>query len=155
MDSEDVGLVVAARAVAFMRLLAFVLLLRRRRSIRSRSYVTCKALRNPFYSQWNYFYTFADDESFIATTSLTRLSFQQLLGSFANYYSINTGSRGGRPCRLLNMHEALGCLFSYYSDTIGYKNLSQLFCVPPATLSRVIDKAEEALAKALDDEPMS
>ena len=39
--------------------------------------------------------------------------------------------------------------------TIGYKNLSQLFCVPPATLSRVINKAELALESALDDEPMS
>ena len=67
MDSEDVGLVVAAGAVARRRLLAFVLLLRKRRSIRSRSYVTCKALRSPSYSQWNHFYRFADDVSFIAT----------------------------------------------------------------------------------------
>ena len=155
MDSEDVGLVVAAGAVNRRRLLAFVLLLRKRRSIRCRGYVTCNALRTPSYSQWNHFYRFADDVSFIATTSLMRLSFQQLLGGFSNYYSINTGSHGGRPCRLLNTHEALGCLLSYYSDTIGYKNLSQLFCIPPATLSRVIDKAEDALAKALDDEPMS
>ena len=33
--------------------------------------------------------------------------------------------------------------------------MSQLFCVPPATLSRVINKAELALESALDDEPMS
>ena len=108
MDSEDVGLVVAAGAVARKRLLAFVLLLGKRRKVRSRSYVTCQALRNPSQSQWNHFYRFADDVSFIATASLTRLSLQQLLGSFANHYSINVGNHGGRPCKLLSMHEVLG-----------------------------------------------
>ena len=109
MHSEDVGLVVASLTAARRkRLLAFVLLLRKRRRIRSRSYVTCQALRNPSQSQWSHFYRFADDVSFIATASLTRLSLQQLLGSFANHYSINVGNHGGRPCKLLSMHEVLG-----------------------------------------------
>ena len=148
-------LLCASKAIARRKLLMFLLLLRKRKRIRSRSYVTCSALRSPSFSQWNHFYRFADDESFLAVTSLTRLSFQQLLGSFSIHYSMNTGGRGGRPSRLLSKHEALGCLLSYYSDTIGYKNLSQLFCVPPATLSRVINKAELALESTLDDEPMS
>ena len=68
MDSEDVGTLLCAHAIVRRRLLMFFLLLRKRMRIRSRSYVTCSALRSPSFSQWNHFYRFADDESFLAVT---------------------------------------------------------------------------------------
>ena len=53
--------------------------------------------------------------------------------------------------QLLYKHQVLGCVLAYYTDTISAKTLCQMFGIVPATLSRTLKLAEEALDRSLSD----
>jgi len=126
-------------------------LLKKKLSIKTRNYVTSKSLRkNVDDSDWNHFYLNADDLNFVAVTSLTREGFERLLKTFKKHYRLNSGRKGGRPNRLV-YHQVLGLVLVFYCDTIAAKNLCQMFAIPPATLSRTLLKAEEALQLSLKE----
>ena len=127
----------------------FYILERRKDQKRLRNYITSHCLRNVEESDWMVIYRSGTDENFMALTSLNRLSFEKLLTGFSKEYHINSSVRGGRPSKLLKHHQVLGCILMFYCDTIGYKNLSVIFAIPPSTLSRVLNKAELALRRAL------
>ena len=100
-----------------------------------RNYVTSQSLRRFVSdSDWNHFYNNADDLNFVAVTSLTREGFDLLLKTFKKHYRLNSGCQGGRPNRLGYHHQVLGLVLVFYCDTIGSKNLCQMFATPPATL---------------------
>ena len=61
--------------------------------------------------------------------------------------------KGGRPPRIKDKHAILSILLHYYTGTMKYKTLCELFAVGETTLSRIINKAESALAEALRNLP--
>ena len=116
-----------------------------------RNYITSHCLRNVEESDWITVYRNGTDANFITLTSLNRASFEHLLVAFTGEYVIYTSVNGGRPSKLLKHHQALGCILTFYCDTIGgNKHLCQIFAIPPSTLSRVLLRAETALQRALE-----
>ena len=146
-----INFILSRKVIRKKRSLKF-LYLKKKLSIKTRNYVTCSCLRQVNDSDWMHIYKCADESSFVNLTSLTRDSFKKLLVEFAKYYKINTARKGGRPSKLLYHHQALGCILMYYSDTMGYKTLCQIFAIPPPTLSRVLYNGELALARVLKNE---
>jgi hypothetical protein len=124
-------------------------------TIRTRHYVTCDCLKPPSESNWNYVYEKGTDTNFVALTSLTRSAFNTLLQRFREYYYIAPPLRVGRPNKFQHHHQALGLILVFYCDTIGIKNLCQIFGIPPATISRFLYKAEVALNCCLESEPLA
>jgi hypothetical protein len=59
--------------------------------------------------------------------------------------------QGGRPRKLQNHHQVLGVLLAFYVGSMQRLSLCKEFGVPPSTLARVLNAAEEALASALQD----
>ncbi|KAH9181972.1 hypothetical protein AeNC1_016051, partial [Aphanomyces euteiches] len=59
----------------------------------------------------------------------------------------------GRPPRCTHKHVVLACLLHSYAASVEIKTLSELFGIPPSTLSRVLVNAEIALNAALLDIP--
>jgi hypothetical protein len=135
------------------RRLRMLLLLKRRNQIRSRNYVSSDCLRHVSDSDWFHLYNCGTDANFVCLTSLTRAAFEQLLAIFKPHYPINTSVSGGRPSKFQHHHQVLGCLLIYYCDTIGVKNMCQIFAAPPSTINRVLLHGEIALQKALRAEP--
>jgi hypothetical protein len=120
------------------------------RTIKERHYLTASALKMPIDSPWFQIYHYGDDLSFVDTTSLTRKSFHFLLEHFRTFYIIPPPSnKGGRERRLKYHHQALGLILAFYTDSCRQKCLCRCFGAPPATISRVLKKAESALSLAL------
>jgi hypothetical protein len=132
------------------------MLLTRRRSlqIRTRNYLTAKALSDPKVdSGWRYLDRFGDDGDFIAAMSIDRSSFDHLYKSFCKYYSVKLrkGSRG-RPMKL-NKRGILALILHYYTGTLEQKSLCQIFGVAPATCCVLLKQGQLALNRTLKDEP--
>uniref|UniRef100_H3GRG7 DDE Tnp4 domain-containing protein n=1 Tax=Phytophthora ramorum TaxID=164328 RepID=H3GRG7_PHYRM len=75
--------------------------------------------------------------------------FHQLLGRFANFYSLRPPSARGRPPKLRYLHQVLGLLLCFYVGSMEHSTLCMVFGLPLATLSRTMSKAEVALYRAL------
>ena len=117
--------------------------------IRQRNYITSHCLRNVEESDWITVYRNGTDANFITLTSLNRASFEHLLVAFTGEYVIYTSVYTGE--KLLRHRQALGCILTFYCDTIGgNKHLCQIFAIPPSTLSRVLLRAKTALQRALE-----
>ncbi|KAE9322141.1 hypothetical protein PF001_g4567 [Phytophthora fragariae] len=93
-------------------------------TIRERYYLTMEALISPLQAAWHTMYVSRSEGSFINTVSIPPSAFDELLQVFSRHYVLL------RPRRI-----------------------SELFGIPPATLSRVLHKAEIALDKALQEIP--
>ena len=128
-----------------------LLLLRLKMTIRERNYVTRSCLSDPFSSAWQKILRHGSDINMVALTSLTRCSFRILLKAFIPEYRSLTRWRPGKLGRppKLSPTDVLGLLLTFYSDTMGLKSLCVIFGVPPATTSRTLQVAEEALNKCL------
>jgi len=75
------------------------------------------------------------DINIINITGLDRRSFNYFLCHFAKYYNEQLKTHlNGRP-RKLEMHQILGLLLSFYSDTMSLTTLWVNFGIPPCTAS--------------------
>ncbi|EGZ19047.1 hypothetical protein PHYSODRAFT_501296, partial [Phytophthora sojae] len=120
------------------------------RLVQMRHYLTVKGLLSPERSSWMKLWNEADDGNLLNVTSLTRSAFLRLLEQFTPFYNITTYSpRGGRPKKLRHHHQVLGLLMALYVGSMGQKALCIMFGVPPPTLSRTLNAAEDAMAAAL------
>ncbi|KAE9323244.1 hypothetical protein PR003_g17017 [Phytophthora rubi] len=99
-------------------------------------------------------YVSRSEGSFINTVSTPPSAFDELLQVFSRHYVVRSGlGRRGRPPALVVKHAALACVLHSYAAAVEAKTLSELFGIPPATLSRVLHKAGIALDKALQEIP--
>lgn len=118
--------------------------------IRERNYLTSEALIEPAASPWYSLYASRDRGSFINMVSIDPEAFDFLCTVFSRHYIVLSGpGKRGRPSRLVHKHAVLACLLHFYSAEIRAKSLCALFGIPPATLSRVLSNAEQALSKSL------
>ncbi|ETN13437.1 hypothetical protein PPTG_08267 [Phytophthora nicotianae INRA-310] len=132
------------------RISAEILRLEWKRLVRTRYYLTRDCLKDPECSDWMVIWNNGLEENLINTTSLSRASFEQLLGRFALFYKIPAYNRaGGRPRKLQHYHQVLGLVLAFYEGSMNYTLLCLAFGIPPATLSRILNEAEAALAQAL------
>ncbi|ETM52254.1 hypothetical protein L914_04088 [Phytophthora nicotianae] len=149
------------------RISAEILRLEWKRLVRTRHYLTRDCLKDPECSDWMVIWNNGLEENLINTTSLSRASFEQLLGRFALFYNAPQCSpsswlipdeqffipaynrAGGRPRKLQHHHQVLGLVLAFYEGSMNYTLLRLAFGIPPATLSRVLNEAEAALAQAL------
>ena len=132
--------------------LKLLLLCKREKQLRKkRSYLTRQCLKHPRVSDWNYFYKTATDTNFRKVTTLNRAAFEDMVKIFRKHYKINLGQRGGRPSSLTTHHSVLGCLLSFYADTMSHKSVCLMFGITPTTCSRVLEAAEQALSPTLDE----
>lgn len=125
-----------------------LLLLRRRYQLRTRHYLTRECLQPVNDCAWSHLYNYGSDLSFLHVTSLTRAAFGKLHAQFRLFYMRPKCGRGGRPEKVTSI-QALGCILQYYTDRMDLKSLSLLHGLPPATLSRTLNRAEVALLQAL------
>jgi hypothetical protein len=139
-----------------LKVLYALLLKRKFLQIRFRSYLTSQGLQHPDLSSWHDLYANGSDINLLNTISLTRAAFEDLLASFSLYYSVNSGpGKSGRPRKLKLKSTVLGLLLQFYTATVEHKTLCQMYGVPPATLSRVLNDAEIALNETLLNEPLA
>ncbi|ETL45959.1 hypothetical protein L916_04075 [Phytophthora nicotianae] len=149
------------------RISAEILRLEWKRLVRTRYYLTRDCLKDPECSDWMVIWNNGLEENLINTTSLSRASFEQLLGRFALFYNAPQCSpsswlipdeqffipaynrAGGRPRKLQHHHQVLGLVLAFYEGSMNYTLLCLAFGIPPATLSRILNEAEAALAQAL------
>jgi hypothetical protein len=116
-----------------------------RSRIRTRNYVTLECISSPADSPWRNLLKSGKDINWIALTSLNKASFSKLHQLFELYFvTPNIIKRTGRP-RKLDTLGVLGLLLTYYCGGLEYKNLCQIFGIPPATCSKMIKEGEEAL----------
>jgi hypothetical protein len=129
-------------------------LIRAKLSIRTRNYVTRQCLPPPNTIPWLKLYQDGSDENLINVISLSRAAFEVLLTAFSRHYIMSSGpGRSGRPRAIPLKSTVLGMLLQFYTAPIEYKTLSQLFAIPPATLTRTMQAAEIALQSALRELP--
>jgi hypothetical protein len=115
-----------------------------RNRIRTRNYVTLECLPSPNNSPWMNLLNGGTDVNWIALTSLNKASFNRLFEMFELHFRTpNIYNNTGRP-RKLNTKAVLGLLLTYYCGGLEYKNLCQIFGIPPATCSRMIREGEES-----------
>ncbi|KAF4034340.1 putative DDE Tnp4 domain-containing protein [Phytophthora infestans] len=120
------------------------------RLLRMRHYVTLDCLKHPEESNWMVFWRRNTEKNMLSKTSLSRGAFEQPLERFSQFYIIPVyNPAGGRPRRLQHHHQVLGLLLAFYVGSMKRSTLCSEFGVPPSTLSRVLNAAEEALASAL------
>jgi hypothetical protein len=129
---------------------------RRCLQLRTRNYLTAKAVPDVTQSAWVVLDRMGDDSDFIAATSLDRAAFDSLCLSFARHLQHVTGryhgnEQGGRPPKL-DARGHLALVLHYYTGTLEQKSLCQVFGVPPATCCRMLRHAEIALSLALSEE---
>ena len=121
--------------------------------LRERYYLTTTALKTPSACAWNTMYQSRDTGSFLVMVSLSPRAYDNLLVVFSRHYVVKSGpSRRGRPPRMQNKNNVLACIH-FYTAAVEYRTLCELFGVPPATLSRVLTKAELALTESLMEIP--
>lgn len=122
-------------------------------TIRDRTYLHSEALlRNVEDCPWYTLYKNGNDEAFILTTSLSRVSFEFLLVSFKKFYITKSGyGRPGRPQRVQDKHCVLVLLLHRFCSPAENKTWSELFAVTPTTLSRILNNAEDALLLTLEN----
>jgi hypothetical protein len=100
-------------------------------------------------------YRYGTDQNFVALTSLSKTSFELLLRRFQANCPLFKSRNVGRKTKFRHPHQLLGLILQYYCDTIGSKNLCQIFGIPPATLSRYLKLGEWVLLQGLMKEPLA
>ncbi|KAI9922506.1 hypothetical protein PsorP6_002478 [Peronosclerospora sorghi] len=94
---------------------------------------------------------YGDDTDFMAMMRLNRAAFDALVVPFTRHYEVRSGpGRSGRPTRLQNHRADLSLVLQFYGSRSDLKHLCSVFGIPPATASRCLAKAEEAISLALD-----
>lgn len=133
-------------------LFALGLLLKLRMYVKDRHFLRSEALLSSVRkSSWYTLYAEGRDSDFIATTSLTRASFDYLLSRFKLFYKFHSGPhKSGRPSRVRDHHCVLSLLLHSYCSPADRKTWSEMFGITPSTLSRTIIKAEIALWETLN-----
>jgi hypothetical protein len=121
--------------------------IRLRRSIRTRTYMTRRAVPQPRECHAaRVLYNSADDKSMIAVTGFDRPTFDYIHQHFAPIYGAPSST--GRP-RMLNTRTALMLVLKYLSSTVDIHSLVQLHGICPATTYNALDKSKRALVVAL------
>ncbi|KAL3672905.1 hypothetical protein V7S43_002207 [Phytophthora oleae] len=113
-------------------------------AMRSRHYLTAQCLDAPSESALMIMYQHGNDTNFLNATSLTRATFNQLLQRFSQFYTIPGHSTRDRPPKLRYHHQVLSLLLCFYAGSMEQSTLLLLFGVPPSTLLRTLQRAEEA-----------
>jgi hypothetical protein len=133
--------------------LVFLVLLRLRMLVRERNDLSSAALlSDQSMCPWYQTYQSRHAGSFIVLVSLPPGPFDYLLSRFSRHYVVQSGAgRRGRPPRVHAKHCVLAMLLSFYTNPCEYAILGELFSVHPTTVSRMLRRAEAALALALDD----
>ncbi len=126
-----------------------ILLLKVKAKIRVRNDISGPALPIPNHSSWAYLRKYGKDQDFINELSIGRGGFELLLSKFILYYNVGyRTARGGRPSRVDEV-QALAIVLQFYANPLELKIIAQLHGIPKSTASRTIQKAEDALRKAL------
>ncbi|KAI9339868.1 hypothetical protein BDR26DRAFT_369061 [Obelidium mucronatum] len=113
------------------------IIIRKCLAIRTRNTITTRSLGNSNNNSWYTLYNQekTDDASFVASISLTRLAFAQLLQAFKSHYIHKSGpGKRGRPRKAYDKLTVLGLLLCFYTDTSDTISLCRKFCMPPTTL---------------------
>ena len=121
---------------------------------RRRHYLTRRAIVPSKYSSWTHFYNYADDNSFIEVTSMSKVCFNNLLRILFPPEDVQLlGRKRGRPPSLDNAGK-LGLYLFYIGSTMKRKHLCLIFGVIPTTvtntLSEMIPLIESKLSKQLE-----
>ena len=132
-------------------------MIRLRMTIRERNYLHSNCLlRFVQESAWYKLYRDGGDSDLINVVSLNRNGFERLLSEFRKHFSWKSGTeKGGRPPRCPDKHCALALVLHSYCSEAGQKTWCEFFGIVPSTLSRLYDKAEEALSLSLRNLPES
>ena len=147
-------LFLALRRARRRRLFTLLTLFRIRMALKERNYLIASSLIEPTFSPWYNIYERRDRGSFISVVSIDPNTFDYLLEKFSAHYIVKTGpGKRGRPPKFVNKHAVLACLLHSYTAAVENKTLCELFGVPPATLSRVLNIASEALSQTLKGLP--
>jgi hypothetical protein len=134
------------------RKLKALCLLQLRANCRERSYLTSQALVHSAASPWFMLDENGTDLNFMNAVGLTKDAFNELAAEFENHYAVLSGpGRSGRPTRFVNKRMVLSLLLHKYVSRSELKSLCELFGSPPATTSRTLAKAEEALERTLEN----
>lgn len=97
--------------------------------MRKRHYLATNCLIFPCESSWTTFYLTGNDINMINITGLDRQSFKKLLFHFSKCFNGKWKIHSnGRP-RKLEMHQILGLLLAFYSDTMSLVWMDVLFGV--------------------------
>jgi hypothetical protein len=112
--------------------LAVIAAAAKQRCRRRRHYLTRNTLPQYLGSAWMHVLRSQDDKAFINTTGFDVSTFRYLLNGFQPLWQKQ--GRMGRPCMVLAV-DALGLTLQYLNSTTPLKALSQVFAMPPATLS--------------------
>ncbi|KAG9404514.1 hypothetical protein AC1031_004722 [Aphanomyces cochlioides] len=127
--------------------------LRLRSALKERNFVhAVSLLKQQQQSPWYTLYASRNTPSFLTTVSLTSEGFDELLRVFSVECIVKAKPR---PPRIQHKHAVLGMLLHFYTAAVEPKTLQELFAIPPSTFSRIINKAEHALSRALDKLPQS
>ncbi|KAI9917536.1 hypothetical protein PsorP6_013295 [Peronosclerospora sorghi] len=129
---------------------ALLRLLEAHMAARERYYLTSSVLPLPFESAWAQLDRHGTDAHFIHMIGIPRRAFERLLAAFSPDYAIGSGEgRPGRPTRLAGYRSALAVTLQFYASNSDTKHMCPTFGYPPATLLRMLRRAEEALEVAL------
>jgi hypothetical protein len=125
--------------------------IRLHRSIRTRTYMTRRAVPQPHECHAaRVLYNSADDKSMINVTGFDRSAFDYIHQHFAPIYGAPAST--GRP-PLLNTRTALMLVLKYLSSTVDITTLVQLNGICPATTYNAVNKSMRALVTALRQMP--
>ncbi|KAI9914456.1 hypothetical protein PsorP6_007174 [Peronosclerospora sorghi] len=129
---------------------ALLSLLESHMATRERYDLTSSVLPLPFESDWAQLDRHGTDAHFIHMMGIPRRDFERLLEAFVPHYAIGSGEgRPGRPTRLAGYRSALAVTLQFYASNSDTKHLCSTFGCPPATLLRILSRAEEALEVSL------
>ena len=133
--------------------IVFLVLLRLRMLVRERNDLSSVALlANQSMCPWYHTYHSRHEGSCVVLVSLPPGPFDYLLSRFSRHYIVHTGAgRRGRPPRVHAKLCVLAMLLSFYTNPCEYAIHGELFSVHPTTVSRMLRRAEAALALALDE----
>ena len=119
-------------------------------SIRGRHYLRSQDLLPQHRVPWYQTYSIANDDAFLEVVGLNVAGFHAVLLAFDREYVVLSGpGQRGRPRRFAHKHATLACLLHMYRSGAGLASLASHFGVPPATLSRNLRAAEQALGRCI------
>lgn len=134
-----------------------LLLQLRRSQLRVRTKLKKDALVDFKDSAFAKLYDAGDDDDFLAGLSITRASFEHLLTLFAPFYlegdTWRPGDAGRPPAFNNDCKYTLGLILTFYRNSMELNALSMMFGLPPSTCSRVLQRSERALLRALESIP--
>lgn len=109
-------------------------------------------LIHPSQSSWYVLRDSRSDAGFLDAMGVNVAGLETLLRAFSPYYEVRSGpGRVGRPPALPDKGAALACVLHFYRTSLELVSLCEIFGLPRATLSRVLENGEAALERALRD----